>query len=472
MNLHQAFELQKNSYRKNGQLPVSNRKQILKSLLNILIDNKNAICEALREDFSSRDAILSEFSDINPAVQSIKYAISNIDKWVKPKKVATTPALLGFIGASAQIEFQAKGVIGVLSPWNFPINLTFGPLAGIIAAGNRALVKPSELTPKTSELIAGLISKEIDPEYIHVIIGGIEVASEFARLPFDHIMFTGATSIGRKVMAAASENLVPVTLELGGKSPAIISKTADIKTATTRIIAGKLMNAGQVCLAPDYVILTKHHLEAFIANAREAVAQQYPTILNNPEYTAIINDRHFSRLNRYLEEARSANCDIIEINPANESLSATNTRKILPTLVINPSFDSGIMKDEIFGPILPIIVVDEIKNACEIINSQPRPLALYYFGNSRHEEEFFLDKCVSGGATINDVIFHIAMENLPFGGVGDSGIGAYHGHRGFLEFSHQKSVYRQLKRDNFLLKSFRPPYGDIIKKYLKFEMRK
>ncbi len=471
MELQTAFAAQKDDYLEHGALSISQRKQILKSLIGILINEKTAICAALKEDFSSRDGVLSEFTDINPALQSLKHALHNIHKWVRPKKVWPTPALLGLIGAKARIDFQAKGVIGVMSPWNFPINLTFGPLAGIIAAGNRALLKPSELSPNTSNLIAELIKRKIPPEFINVINGGVETAAEFTKLPFDHIVFTGATSVGRKVMAAAAQNLVPVTLELGGKSPVIVSKTADLELVATRVISGKLMNAGQVCLAPDYVLLHEDQLRPFIEFAKKACAQQFPNIFSNPEYTAIINERHFSRLQSYLDEARKEGCEIIEFNPANEVAKATNTRKILPTIIINPPEHLKLMQDEIFGPILPIKTIGEINEAVNYINTHPRPLALYYFGKGRNEENYVLDKCISGGVTINDVIFHIAMENLPFGGVGSSGIGAYHGHRGFLEFSHQKSVYRQLPRDNFLLKAFRPPFGKTMRHYLDFEMR-
>lgn len=468
----EVFEVQKAAYFKNGEINLNRRIEILKKLIEILVDNQAAICDALNEDFSTRCTELTRFTDINAGISGLKHSLAHINKWVKPKTSLPTPAILALLGAKTFVKYQAKGIIGIISPWNFPINLTFSPLANIIAAGNRAMIKPSEFTPKTSQLLKDLFDINFPASEIAICVGDSEIGQEFSKLPFDHLIFTGATSIGRKIMAAASENLVPVTLELGGKSPVILDRDFDETLALTRILAGKYMNSGQVCLAPDYIFVPEERLDLIINKIQDITKVMYPNIISNPEYTAIINDRHFSRLQNYIDEASSKNLKIIQINPDNEDFSLNNSRKILPTLIINPDDNLKIMQDEIFGPILPIKTYKNINETIEYINSKPRPLALYYFSNDKNNQNMVINKTISGGVTINDVILHIAMEELPFGGVGASGIGAYHGHRGFLEFSHQKAIFAQAKGDNFLLKATRPPYGKILNKYLNFMIRK
>ncbi len=464
-----VFSAQKSKFATEGNLSVARRKVILKSLIEILVDNRDSICNALNADFSNRAPQLSLFTDIGAAVSTLKHALSNIDKWVKPEKHFTSPAMLGLFGASAQIQFQAKGVVGIIVPWNFPINLSFGPLASAIAAGNRAMVKLSEFTPKTSELIEELISNKIDISEIAIINGGVDIAQEFSALPFDHLLFTGATEVGRIIMGQAAKNLVPVTLELGGKSPVIVTRNFDKSLAAARIMGGKLMNAGQVCLAPDYLLVEENYLDEFVDELIKQTKIQYPTIYSNPEYTAIINDRHYARLISYIDEAEEKGFKIIKIN---DDANSINSRKIAPHLIINPDDNLKIMQDEIFGPLLPIKTYKNIDEAINYVNSRPRPLALYYFDNDKSAQDKILNQTISGGVTINDVILHIAMEELPFGGVGASGIGAYHGKRGFLEFSHQKAIFKQSPFDNFLLKATRAPYGKILEKYLEFTIRK
>ncbi|HEY2356086.1 MAG TPA: coniferyl aldehyde dehydrogenase, partial [Phenylobacterium sp.] len=379
--------------------------------------------------------------------------------------------LLGMLGAKAEIRFQPKGVIGIISPWNFPVNLTFAPLAGVLAAGNRAMIKPSEFTPATSELMARMFAEAFAEEEIAVITGGPEVGQAFSELAFDHLIFTGATSIARHVMKAAAANLVPVTLELGGKSPVILGRSADYATSAGRIMAGKTLNAGQICLAPDYVLAPQDKVAAFVKEATAAVTAMFPTIKDNPDYTSVIAERHYQRIKGYVEDARAKGAEIVEINPAGEDFSQQEHRKIPPTLIINPTDEMKVMQEEIFGPVLPVMTYGSIDEAIGYVNAHDRPLGLYYFGADPAEETEVLSRTTSGGATVNDVIFHVAMEDLPFGGVGPSGMGSYHGVDGFREFSHRKSIYHQLKKDLGPMKALRPPYGEGVKKFLAAQLK-
>jgi coniferyl-aldehyde dehydrogenase len=385
---------------------------------------------------------------------------------MKPEKRKTTPAILGLFGAKAQVRYQPKGVVGVISPWNFPVNLTFTPLAGVLAAGNRAMIKPSEYTPATSELMARMFSSVFTDEEIAVVTGDPSVGQAFAGLAFDHLIFTGATAIAKHVMRAAAENLTPLTLELGGKSPVILGRSADIKTAAARIMNGKTLNAGQICLAPDYVLTPAESLETFVGEAEGAVRTMFPTIKDNPDYTAIVAQRHYDRIMGYIEDARAKGARIVEMKPDDEDLSQQEHRKIAPTLIIDPTDDMTVMQEEIFGPVLPVKTYKTVQEAVAYVNAHDRPLGLYYFGDDAAEQETVLNTTTSGGVTVNDVIMHVAQEDLPFGGVGPSGMGSYHGFDGFKEFSHRKAVYSQLKKDLPQLAALRPPYGPAFRKFL------
>jgi coniferyl-aldehyde dehydrogenase len=328
------------------------------------------------------------------------------------------------------------------------------------------MIKPSEYTPKTSALMARMFGSVFSAEEVAVITGGPDVGQAFAGLAFDHLVFTGATSIAAHVMRAAAENLTPLTLELGGKSPVILSRSADMKTAAARIMNGKTLNAGQICLAPDYVLAPADRMAEFVDEAQKAVSGMFPTIKDNPDYTAIISERHFERLTGYVDEARASGCQVVEIKPVTEDLRQQEHRRIAPTLILEPGDDLKVMKDEIFGPILPVKSYASMDEAVAYVNAHDRPLGLYYFGADEAERERVLNGTTSGGVTVNDVVFHVAQEDLPFGGVGPSGMGSYHGHDGFKEFSHKKAVYTQLKNDLAPLKALRPPYGPAIRKYL------
>jgi len=465
-DMQALLERQKAAHLRDGAPTAEQRIERLDRCIGLLVDYRAEIEEALNADFGARSRETTAFADVASSIGTLKYAKAGLKAWMKPEKRKPTPALLGLFGAKAEIRFQPKGVVGVISPWNFPVNLTFTPLAGVLAAGNRAMIKPSEYTPATSELMARMFGSVFSPEEIAVVTGGPDVGQAFAGLAFDHLVFTGATSIAAHVMRAAAENLTPLTLELGGKSPVILSRTADMKTAAARIMNGKTMNAGQICLAPDYVLAPADRLPEFVAEARAAVQGMFPTIKDNPDYTAIVSQRHYERITGYVEDARAKGAEIIELKPDGEDLAQQEHRRIAPTLIIEPTDDMKVMKEEIFGPVLPVKSYKTMDEALAYVNAHDRPLGLYYFGADAGEREAVLSKTTSGGVTVNDVIFHVAQEDLPFGGVGPSGMGAYHGQDGFREFSHRKAVYTQLKSDLSQLKALRPPYGKAIRDYL------
>lgn len=462
---------QKAAHLRDGEPSAQIRIGRLDRAIGLLVDNRQAIQDAVRADFGSRSPEATAFTDIAASIGPLKHARAHLGKWMRPERRKPSPAILGLFGAKAEIRFQPKGVVGIISPWNFPVNLTFAPLAGVLAAGNRAMIKPSELTPATSELMARMFAGAFPEEEIAVVTGGPEVGQAFSSLAFDPLIFTGATAIARHVMRAAAENLTPVTLELGGKSPVILGKSADVALAAARIMNGKTLNAGQICLAPDYVLTPRESLEPFVAGAQAAVSKMFPTMKDNPDYTAIIAQRHYDRIKGYVDEARAKGARVIELKPEGEDLSQQEHRKIAPTLIIDPTDDMKVMQEEIFGPVLPVKTYGGIDEAIGYVNGHDRPLGLYYFGSDQAEREKVLASTTSGGVTVNDVIFHVAQENLPFGGIGPSGMGAYHGHEGFREFSHAKSIYTQIKADK-PLQQMRPPFGPAIRKYLDGQLKR
>ena len=457
---------QKSAHLSDGPWTAEQRTLRLERCIRLLVSHRRAIEDALDEDFGARSKDQTALTDVAGSIGPLAFAKEHVRRWMRTERRKTTPALLGLFGAKAEVRYQPKGVVGIIAPWNFPVNLTFAPLAGVLAAGNRAMIKPSEHTPATSELMARMFGEAFPEEEIAVVTGGPEVGAAFAGLPFDHLIFTGATGVARHVMRAAAENLVPVTLELGGKSPVILSPTADLELAAGRIMAGKTMNAGQICLAPDYVLAPEDKVGAFVDHARAAVAKMYPTMKDNPDYTSIVAQRHYERIQGYLEDARAKGAEIVEINPGGENFTQQEFRKIPPTLVLNPSDDMLVMQEEIFGPVMPVKGYGRIEEALDYVNAHDRPLGLYWFGQDDAERERVLSRTTSGGVTVNDVIFHVAQEDLPFGGIGPAGMGSYHGHDGFKEFSHRKSVYHQVKKDLGPMAAMRPPYGDAMRKYL------
>tara|TARA_B100001173_G_scaffold304250_1_gene308000 strand:- start:510 stop:1946 length:1437 start_codon:yes stop_codon:yes gene_type:complete len=462
LNMNRVLELQKGLNAKEGAPSLELRSDRLDRVVSMVTKYKSQIIEALQDDFGNRDPVMSAATEIDSVIGPMMHAKKNLKKWMKTEKrkaaIAPLGSALSLLGAKAEIRYQPKGVVGTISPWNFPLNLALAPLAGILSAGNRVMLKPSELTPASSDLTKYIIEENFDESEIAVFIGGPEVGAAFSGLAFDHLMYTGSTSIGKHVMKAASENLVPLTLELGGKSPVVVGKSSKIKETATRVMQGKTMNAGQICLAPDYALVPEDSVDEFVQASVDVTSEMYPDMKENDDFTSIINQRHYDRIQGLLEDAKEKGADIVEINPSNEDFSQQPHHKIPPTIVLNPSEDMKIMQEEIFGPVLPVKTYKDVSETVDYINSKDRPLGLYYFGEDSKEKDYILDKTTSGGVTVNDVISHITMEDLPFGGVGPSGMGSYHGYDGFKEFSHAKSVYKQSWINLNKLAGLVPPY--------------
>lgn len=457
-DLRAMLDTQRTAFMAELPVAISVRKDRLRRAAVMVGENAVRLCDALSEDFGHRSLRQSMITDIAASVASLKHAIKQVDRWARrEKKPVMFP--LGLLGARAWVEYQPKGVVGIISPWNFPVNLVMSPLAGVFAAGNRAMVKTSEFTPATAALFEELVPAYFDATELAFVSGGPEMGQAFAALPFDHLLFTGATGIGRHILHAAADNLTPVTLELGGKSPAILARSADLAQATERVAMGKMLNAGQICIAPDYLMVPAEQEAAAVEGLTRAASAMYPTLLANPDYTAIINDRHFERLTAALDDARAKGAEVIAVNPAGEDFGRSNARKLPLHIVRNPTDDMVVMQEEIFGPILPVRKYDTIDGAIVEVNRRDRPLALYYFGSDEAERRRVLDRTISGGVSLDDTIFHVSMEELPFGGIGPSGMGAYHGETGFRTFSHAKSVFKQSRLNVAKLGGLMPPYG-------------
>jgi coniferyl-aldehyde dehydrogenase len=451
--------------------PLSVRADRIDRAVALLVDHKDAFAKAVSADFGHRSIEQTLMTDIMPSVGALKHAKKHLSAWSRDeKRKAMFP--LGLLGAKAKVVYQPKGVVGVIAPWNFPVGMVMVPMAGILAAGNRAMVKPSEFTERVSELFAKVVPQYFAEEEMAVFTGGVEVGTAFSKLAFDHLIFTGATSVGKHIMRAAADNLVPVTLELGGKSPTFVGRSADKQKAGERIAMGKMMNAGQICLAPDYLMVAKDQESEVIDSVRNGVGSMYSSLLANDDYTSVVNGRNYERLQGYLADAKEKGAELIEVNPAGEDFAASNGNKMPLTILRNVNDDMKVMQEEIFGPILPVMTYDSIDQAIDYVNAHDRPLGLYYFGNDKAEEEKVLTRTISGGVTVNDVLFHNAMEDLPFGGVGPSGMGNYHGFDGFKTFSHARAVYRQSNMDIAKLSGFKPPYGKQTQATLARELKK
>lgn len=453
-------------------VPAHIRKDRLARAIALLVDHKDRIAQALSADFGHRSRPMSLLTDVAGSLGALRYAHKHVDAWMRAQKRKPTFPL-GWLGAKASVEYQPKGVVGLLAPWNFPVQMIFAPLASILAAGNRVMIKPSEFTPATSQLMKDLFTSLFDETEAAVFLGGPEVGQAFTSLAFDHMIFTGATSIGRHVMRAAAENLTPVTLELGGKSPVIVSRSADKTQMAQRVITGKMMNSGQICLAPDYILAPQEEADSLTQAFVHAAKQLYPTLLKNPDHTSIINARHKERLEGYIADATAQGAQAIVVNPANEDFSNQSGTHKMPLALLRGVHDQmKVMQEEIFGPILPIMTYRNLDEAIDYVNAHPRPLGLYYFGSDAEEQRRVLERTISGGVTLNDVVFHVAQEDLPFGGIGASGMGAYHGLDGFKTFSHAKAIYKQTRFDVAKLAGLKPPYGKALEKTLAREIRK
>lgn len=460
-----AFDRLKAAYRRDPVPSYAARRAALARLKALTKENADAIAEAVSEDFGHRSAHDTKIAELFPIVQLTGYIEKNLKRWMRPER---RPMPATFLPASAEIIRQPLGVVGIVAPWNYPYNLTAGPLATALAAGNRVLIKPSELTPKTSALMANLFSEAFGPDLVAVVQGGPEVAVEFTSLPFDHLLFTGSTNLGRHVMRAAAENLTPITLELGGKSPVIVHPDYPVEKAANRIVFGKMINAGQTCIAPDYILVERSKRDALVEAIEREIPARYPSLENNPDYTAIVNERHRERVLGLIKDAEQKGAKKIEINPADERFG-DRPGKLPPTLLLDVNDEMKVMQEEIFGPLLPIVSVESIEEAIEFVNDRPRPLALYYFDSDRRRADEVLARTVSGGAVVNDCLLHFAVDTLPFGGVGPSGLGAYHGKEGFDTFSHKKSVVRQARLNATGLLA--PPYGERVDRMLRLFLR-
>jgi coniferyl-aldehyde dehydrogenase len=440
-NPYQAIlDKQRRALRAQGFPDVTRRVAALEALARSVGAHADELVQAVQADFGHRSPHETIASEVLGALAEIRLTKGKIKGWAKPKR---PPLLSGLPGG--RIYYQPKGVVGIMGAWNYPVMLVLSPLIGALAAGNHVMIKPPDMTPRTADVLKRMLGEIFDESYVAVITGDVQAAIDFSALPFDHLMYTGNTEIGRRVMMAAARNLTPVTLELGGKSPTVITDNYPLDNAANRILLGKGVNAGQTCIAPDYVLISRHRQQAFIDAWTRAVSRRYPTLADNPDVTWIINDRHYNRLQAMIEDARAKGATVIEINPAHETIPA-GRRVIAPTVITNVTDDMRVMQEEIFGPILPIRAVDSLDEALNFIKDRPRPLALYHFDEDRARAERVMADTISGGACVNDTVVHLANFNMPFGGTGDSGAGAYHGFWGFSEFSHKKSVQFQSRR--------------------------
>ena len=442
--MNESLQILKMRYLKGNYPNYDERISRLKKLVELVKDNSELLTTAIEKDFGTRHKQISLIADINSTMQFANHAIKNLSKWIKPsKKSPNFP--LNLIGAKASVEYQPFGVVGIISPWNFPVNLSIGPLVDIFAAGNGAMIKLSEFVPNTSELLAELISNKFSVDEVIVVNGNMQTSVDFTKLEFDHLIYTGSSDIAKKVSAAAATNLVPLTLELGGKSPVVVGENTNIDKIVSRVMFGKLFNSGQICVSPDYLLMPDKKVDSFVEGAKNFIQEKFPTIKNNPDYTSLIHRSHFERVQSYIDDARQKGAKIIEVNPANEDLSQQEHNKIPPTIILNPTEDMEIMKNEIFGPVLPIKTYFSFAESISYINNKSKPLALYYFGDDKNEIENLKNSTSSGSFVVNDTIFQTAQYNIPFGGVGTSGSGSYRGHPGFLNFSHKRSIYHGSK---------------------------
>ena len=436
--LYSILNSLKRAHLKHGPASAALRRDRLLRAVQLLSENRIALTAAIAADFGHRSAYQTLLADVMSSIAALKFAAEHVEQWMQAE-IVDAPAE----GMQTWIQQQPLGVVGIISPWNFPLNLAFGPLAGIFAAGNTAMLKPSELTPHTSELLAELVARYFEPHELVVVLGDAEVGQAFSALPFDHLVFTGSSTVGKHIMRAAAENLVPVTLELGGKSPVVIAADADIQQAAQRIMTVKTFNAGQICVSPDYVLIPDAQVDGFITAAQQFISESFPKVQHNDDYTSIISPRHFERLLALLSDARSKGAEIISLAPADEPDYDANTRKIAPHLILNVTDEMLIMQEEIFGPLLPVKTYQQFEETIDYINAHPRPLAAYYFGQDMAQQQHFATHTTSGALVINDVMTHASIDTLPFGGIGASGMGAYHGIHGFRRFTHAKAVVLQ-----------------------------
>lgn len=450
------LERQRRAFLAEGIPTVATRVDRLDRLAAMVLAHERDIVAALSLDFSGRSEVQTLSGDIVGSVNAIRYNRGHLEDWMRPAPVPL-PEWMAQAGARAEVRYEPLGVVGVMVPWNGPVLLSCLAAANVLAAGNRLMLKPSELAPATAALLSKMVGGFFDPTEAAVIEGGVDVAASFAAQPFDHLLFTGSPAVARSVMRAAAEHLVPVTLELGGKSPVVIGASADLAIVAKRLAHGKLASAGQVCVTPDYALVPEGSGRRIAAAIASEAARLYPTRVANDDYTAIINDAHVERLLRLVEDARALGAEIIEVNPGREPVVVATSRKLPLYLILDPTDSMAVMQHEIFGPILPLVEYARLDDALAYIARHPHPLSAYYFGTDRAESERVVGSICTGSMVVNDVRCQIFFEELPFGGVGASGMGRYRGHAGFRTFSNAKAVIYQMETDAPLVAQ-RPPY--------------
>ena len=457
------FELQHRASRSDGIPSLAVRRDRLRRLGALVHDHAAALTDAVSQDFGTRSRTETEILELAPALGAVQHAQANLARWMKPERRRVG---IRFRPGKAWVRHEPLGVIGIISPWNYPVQLAVSPVVDALAAGNRAMLKPSELTPTFSELLRQLVAECFHPAEFAVVTGGVAVGQAFSALPFDHLLFTGSTDVGRKVYQAAAANLTPVTLELGGKSPALVCPDYPLAKAARSIAWGKFINAGQTCIAPDYVLAPRASAAPLAHAILEQARRSYPTVAGNDQYSAIISPRHQERLAHAIEAARTGGAQVL----AHEDAGTRERGKIGPTILLDVPAESMILSEEIFGPVLPVVPYDRLEDALAFINARERPLALYCFSNDRRQQERVLDGAISGGVTLNGTIVHVAQEDLPFGGVGPSGIGAYHGREGFRRFSHARAVHKV----GFFnaLEQLGPPWGKMAEQVARSSLKR
>lgn len=452
--LQACLQAQRSAFAAQPCPSASERQDKLRRLRAVLLKHQDALAQAMSDDFGGRSVSESKLMDVMGCILHIDHAIGQVRRWMKPQRRHTE---LLFLGNSAWVEYQPKGVVGIIVPWNFPVYLAVGPLVAALVAGNRAMLKMSELTPHTTRALRTALAEAFAQDEVCVLGGEVEVGQRFASLPFDHLIFTGSTRVGRQVMQAAAEHLVPVTLELGGKSPVVVSRSADIASAAAKITHGKAMNCGQICIAPDYAFVPREQLQAFVQAVQSSFNSMYPdSAVRDSNYTCVVSDRHAQRIHTLLDEARQMGAQVVPCQPGAEG------RRIPLHLVIGVTPEMKLAHEEIFGPVLLVVPYDTIDDVIAHINARPRPLALYYFGSDTRESARLRRDTHAGGMTLNDWGWHVLQSDLPFGGVGDSGMGSYHGIEGFRTLSHGKSVFNE--RRWFPSSLFHPPYGNLVQR--------
>ncbi|MBT8135724.1 MAG: coniferyl aldehyde dehydrogenase [Gammaproteobacteria bacterium] len=466
-HLEELFTKQKQAFRQSPNPSLADRRDALDRLIEVLARDAARIAETISADFGCRAQAETLSAEIMVSLEGLRYARRHLRRWMRPKRVGVGRMMLS---TRAWKEYQPKGVAGIIAPWNYPLLMVISPLTYALAAGNRVMVKPSEFTPRTSELIAAMLGEVFDEDHVAVITGEADVGIAFSRLPFNHLLFTGSTGVGRHIMRAAAENLTPVTLELGGKSPTVITRGIDMSMAAERICFGKALNAGQTCTAPDYVLCPHDLQDEFVTAMQAAFAKMYPTLADNDDYSSVASDRQYERLQDLLHDALTKEAKIVEINPAKEKLSH-ESRKMPLYVLLDVHDDMRVMQDEIFGPLLPVVSYDSIDDAIDYINARPRPLALNIFDNDAGRTRRVIENTHSGGVCINDAVMHVAVDDLPFGGTGESGMGRYHGEEGFATFSNVRGVFRRPRWLN-TARVLYPPYGTKLQEFMhRFTLR-